>query len=112
MHINLPDRIPTGDLIEDIPVIIRMLESDGITSVGEVRITLRAFNADGRECYPADTSGHHDMGFTVTRPGSESLDASGVREVSWNVPGSNPEPVEEDGLEAVWNMFGEQFLIR
>lgn len=110
MHINLPDRVPTSGLIEDLPIIARMLESNGITSVGEVRITLRAFNADGREYYPADTNGHHDMGFTVTRP--ESLDASGVREVSWNVPGSNPEPVEEDGLEAVWNMFGEQFLIR
>lgn len=105
MHIYLPDRIPAAELPEEVRIAIARLEKEGLSRVADVRITLRVFNEDDRECYPADASGHHDMGFTMVRS-STSLDrASTSREISWELPGMKPDPVEHDGLRALWDLF-------
>lgn len=105
MHINLPDRIPTAALPDEIKAAIVRLEKEGLLFVADVRITLRAFNEDDRECYPADESGRHDMGFTMTSPEAGVDKPSGAREIRWELPGMNPEPVKHDGLRALWDLF-------
>lgn len=105
MFINLPDRIPTAQLAEEIALVIRTLEGNRVASIGEVHITLRAFNLDDREYYPADAHGRHDMGFTISRPGRTGGASANAFCVSWNVPGSKPKPVEHDGLRGLWDLF-------
>lgn len=90
MHINLPDRIPTEDLNRDLAMVLEVLADNGLTSVGEVRITLRAYGEDNRECYPADETGHHDMGFTLARPAEP--EAEDYRELNWNFREPKPRP--------------------
>lgn len=105
MHIYLPDRIPAAELPEEVRIAMTILEKEGLSLVADVRITLRIFNEDDRECYPADESGHHGMGFTMKRSGTPSDRASTSREISWQLPGMKPDPVEHEGLRALWDLF-------
>lgn len=105
MHIYLPDRIPAADLPEEVRIAMSMLGKEGLSLVADVRITLRVFNEDDRECYPANDRGHHDMGFTMVRSKTGSDRASTFREISWELPGMKPDPVEHDGLRGLWGLF-------
>lgn len=95
MHINLPDHIATADLLKEMATVVGSLEGNGVATVADIRITLRAFNHDNREYYPPNASGHHDMGFTIRQ-----AEQPGFQVVSWAVPGSKPEP-DPEGLRGL-----------
>lgn len=88
MHIMLLDQFPATDLPEEMSFVVHALAEQGITSVADVRIVLRAFNEDGGEYYPADASGSHDMGFELRRqPTGGNSEVSSIREIAWHLPG-------------------------
>lgn len=106
MHINLPDRIHAESLNEDLAMVIAILAESGVASVGEVRITLRAFNHDNREYYAPDEAGHHNMGFTLKRPASPG--PSDIREISWTYREPKPqlEPPALGELRGLQSLLG------
>jgi hypothetical protein len=90
MHINLPDRIATEALSGELAAVIEALTENGVASVAEIRITLRAFNEDDREIYAADERGHHYMGFTIRHP--PQIGPNNLREMSWTFKEPRPQP--------------------
>lgn len=93
MKIQILGDIPTADLAKEFSAAVEVLIASRVTSVSDVEIVFRALE-DDRECYSPGAGGKH-MGFVLERVSMPDA-TSDTRRLTWDVPGSAPEPINRE----------------